>query len=136
MQITAQQQYQEAELSEEVCKAANCKDPRDALKKLGATPEGQAKLRGLLKKTLPSAGNMMEKLLGAAVDDLGKRVQKLDEEVQHIFGVVQQHETRLQHLEVTLEMIRKKIDAVSEGRSERGSFTCLEAVERHPYGGW
>jgi hypothetical protein len=52
----ADEQYAETELQDAVCEAAGMKggDAQAALKKLGSTDEGKAKLKAMLEKQLPT----------------------------------------------------------------------------------
>jgi hypothetical protein len=70
------QQYQQAELKAAVCQAAGMEggDGKAALEKLGATPEGQAKLRAVMKKAMPKYGTFAEQLLNSELAVLGKRM--------------------------------------------------------------
>ncbi len=70
------QQYQQAELKAAVCKAAGMEGGhgKEALEKLGATPEGQAKLRAVMKEVMPKYGTFAEQLLSSELAALGKRM--------------------------------------------------------------
>jgi hypothetical protein len=59
-------QYQQAELKAAVCKAAGMEggDGKAALEKLSATPEGQAKLRAVMKDEMPKYGAFAEQVRG------------------------------------------------------------------------